>query len=455
VPKKSNPAMNLRCSPLTTQLSSGLIFSVFLFLHLSGSMSAQPKYDLLLKGGHVIDPKNQVDSIRDVAIADGKIAAVAANLNPADALKVVDVSGLYVTPGLIDIHAHVYTGTGEPGTYAGDNSVYPDGFSFRVGVTTVVDAGGAGWRNFEDFKQRVIDRSKTRVLAFLNIVGHGMRGDTFEHNLADMDAKQASEMVLQHKDLIVGIKTAHYAGPEWTPIERAVEAGNLANIPVMVDFGANRPERPMSELVTKKLRPGDIYTHVYSGLRNEQDTSGRVNPALWEARKRGVIFDVGHGGGSFVWRIASPAVKEGFLPDSISTDLHIGSMNSGMKDMLNVMDKFLAMGLPLKDVLLRSTWNPAHEIKREDLGHLSVGAMADVTVLKLEKGKFGFVDIYGARQSGTQKLTCELTLRDGKVVYDLNGLTRPDWNHLPKDYKQTGDARWDAISPQPQGKETR
>jgi dihydroorotase len=251
--------------------------------------------------------------------------------------------------------------------------------------------------------------------------------------------------------LIVGIKTAHYAGPEWTPVERAVEAGNLANIPVMVDFGSNRVERPMSELVTRKLRPGDIYTHVYSGLRNEQVESGKVNPALWEARKRGVIFDVGHGGGSFLWRIAVPALKEGFLPDSISTDLHIGSMNAGMKDMLNVMDKFLAMGMSLEDVILRSTWNPTREIKHDELGHLSVGALADITVLRLEKGDYGFVDMYGARLRGTQKLTCELTLRDGKVVYDLNGLTRLEWDTLPRDYRQTGDARWDGISARPQG----
>ena len=431
---------------------------VVLFLLSSAMManlSAQPKYDLLLQGGHVIDPGNKVNAVRDLAISGGKVAAVAPRINPADALKVVDVSGLYVTPGLVDIHVHVYAGTGEIGSYAGDNSVYPDGFTLRVGVTTVADAGCAGWRNFEEFKQRVIDRSKTRVLAFLNIVGPGMRGEKFEQNLADMESRPAADMALRWKDIIVGIKTAHYAGPEWTPVERAVEAGNLANIPVMVDFGANRPERPMSELVTKELRPGDIYTHVYSGLRNEQDASGRVNPALWEARKRGVIFDVGHGGGRFVWRIAAPAVKEGFLPDSISTDLHIGSMNSGMKDMLNVMDKFLAMGLSLEDVILRSTWNPAREIKREELGHLSVGALADIAVLRLEKGRFGFVDIYGARMSGDQKLTCELTLRDGKVVYDLNGMTRPDWSQLPHDYKQTGDARWDEISPGPTSQRTR
>jgi dihydroorotase len=412
-------------------------------------VSGQQKYDLLLKGGHVIDPRNRISAVRDVAIANGQVAAVAASINPADALKVVDASGHHVTPGLVDIHVHVYAGTGERGSYAGDNSLYPDGFTLRAGVTTVVDAGSSGWRTFDDFKQRIIDRSRTRVLAFLNIVGEGMRGGQFEQNLTDMEARPTADMALRHKGLIVGIKTAHYAGPEWAPVERAVEAGTQANVPVMVDFGNNRPERPMAELVTKKLRPGDIYTHAYSGLRNELDASGRVNPGMWEGRKRGVIFDVGHGGGSFAWRIAVPAMKEGFLPDSISTDLHIGSMNSGMKDMLNVMDKFLAMGMSLDDVVLRSTWNPAREIRHEDVGHLSAGAPADIAVLRVEKGSFGFVDMYGARLRAIQKLTCELTLRDGKVVYDLNGMTRPDWTTLPRDYLQTGDARWDAITPAP------
>jgi dihydroorotase len=360
---------------------------------------------LLLQGGHVIDAKSGVSAVRDVAIRDGKIAAVAEHIDPASAFKAVSARGLYVTPGLVDIHVHVYAGTGEPGSYAGDNSQYPDGFTFRVGVTTVADAGCAGWRNFEGFKQRVIDRSKTRVLAFLNIVGHGMRGPKYENDLSDMEAKPAAEMALRNKGLIVGSKTVYYAGPEWTPVEHAVEAGTLANIPVMVDFGANRPERPMSELVTRKLRPGDIYTHVYSGLRNEQDEKGHVNPALWEARKRGVIFDVGHGGGSFAWRIAVPAIKEKFLPDSISTDLHIGSMNSGMKDMLNVMGKFLVMGLSLDEVVARSTWNPAREIHHEELGNLSVGAPADIAVLRLERGQFGYTDMYGARLGGDRRLT--------------------------------------------------
>jgi dihydroorotase len=416
-----------------------------LFLLTASAAGAQ--YDLLLQHGHVIDPKDKISAVRDVAIRDGKIAAVEQHIDPSTALKTVDVKGLYVTPGLVDIHVHVYASTGEIHSYAGENSVFPDGFTLRNGVTSVADAGSSGYKNFEDFKAHVIDTSKTRVLAFLNIVGAGMRGPKYEDNQADMEAAPAAAMAKRYRGIIVGIKTAHYSGPEWTPVEHAVQAGTIANIPVMVDFGANRKERPISVLLTKKLRPGDIYTHVYSGLRNEQDASGHVSEALWDGRKRGVIFDVGHGGGSFAWRIAEPAIREGFLPDSISTDLHITSMNSGMKDMLNVMDKFLAMGLSVDDVIVRSTWNPAKEIHHEELGNLSVGAIADVAVLRVEHGKFGFTDMYGARMDGNQKLNCEMTVKGGKIVYDLNGISRPEWTTLPKDYKSVGDPRWDGLNP--------
>jgi dihydroorotase len=421
------------------------ILTALLVLSVASAAHAQQPHDLLLRGGHVIDPKNQLDSTLDVAIRAGKVAEVAPKIDPSKAFKVVDVAGLYVTPGLIDLHAHVFAGTGERRSYAGDNSVYPDGFTFRSGVTTVVDAGCAGWRNFDEFKARVIDRSRTRVLVFLNIVGHGMRGGRYEQDVEDMQPSPAAETAKKHKGLIVGIKTAHFSGPNFTAVERAVEAGTLADIPVMVDFGRATPEKSLAALLTQKLRPGDIYTHVYSGLRGELDPSGRGNPALAEGRKRGVLFDVGHGGASFVWRVAVPIVQEGFLPDTISTDLHAGDVNSGVKDMLNVVNKFLALGLPPDDVIRRSTWNAARAIKQEQLGHLSVGAPADLAVLRLEQGDFGFLDSRGARLRGNRKLSCEMTLRNGKVVYELNGLSRPDWTTLPKNYRSTGDARWDGT----------
>jgi len=400
------------------------------------------QYDLLLKGGTVIDPKSNLTAVRDLAVLEGKIAEIAPDIPASKSRKTVNVSGLYVVPGLIDIHVHVYAGTGIRNAYSGDNSVYPDGFTFRSGVTTVVDAGSSGWRNFPDFKDRVIDRAKTRVLAMLNIVGQGMGAGAIEQDVEDMDAKATSELARKNRDTVVGIKTAHFSGPEWTAVERAVQAGTSAEIPVMVDFGDFRRERPFQELVLKKLRPGDIYTHMYLGAVPLFDNHGRLLPYVMEARKRGVIFDVGHGGGSFLFRQAVPAVSQGFVPDSISTDLHINSMNSGMKDMLNVMSKFLNMGLKLQDVIARSTWQPAKEIRRNELGNLSVGSPADIAVLRVNEGSFGFIDVFGARMKGNKKLVCELTVRGGRIVYDLNGITREDWDKLGN-YKPQGDPEWD------------
>jgi dihydroorotase len=415
------------------------------FLMIVPAAWGQPKYDLLLKNGHVIDAKNGIDAVRDVAVKDRRIAAVAASLAAGDALKTIDLKGLYVTPGLVDIHVHVYAGTGMRGAYSGDLSVYPDPFTFRNGVTTVVDAGSSGWRNFPDFKDRVIDRAKTRVLALLNIVGKGMGGGTVEQDTGDMDAAATAARATEFAGTVVGIKTAHYAGPEWIPVDRAIQAGTKANLPVMVDFGEFRPERPYQYLVLKKLRPGDISTHMYLDMVPMLDGKGVLMPYLLEARKRGVIFDVGHGAGSLLFRLAAPAVRQGFIPDSISTDLHAGSMNAGLKDMLTTMNKFLAMGQPLSAVIAESTWNPAREIRRSELGNLTPGSPADIAVLRLEKGNFGFVDSYGARLAGTSKLECELTVRDGLVVFDLNGISREDWKKLPANYKAQGAAGWDAT----------
>jgi len=409
-----------------------------------------PAYDLILQGGHVLDDKNHVDAVMDVAIKDGKIAKVANSIPANSALKTINVKGLYVTPGLIDIHFHAFINPGERNSYAGDNSIPPDGFTFRAGVTTVVDAGCSGWKNFEDFKDRIIDRSKTRVFAMLNIVGSGMRGEKYENNLADMDGEATAKMALKYPNVVVGIKTAHYAGPEWTPVEQAVIAGTKANIPVMVDFGTNHPEsRPLYDLLTKKLRPGDIYTHMYSGLRNEQDpvTMG-PSKAFIEGRKRGVFFDTGTGGGSFKFSLAVPMVKDGFIPDSISTDLHIGSMNGATHDELNVASKMMAIGLSLKEAVAEMTSHPAREIKHEELGNLSEGSIADVAVLRLEEGHFGFTDMVNARFDGTKKLIDEITIKDGKIVYDLNGMEADLWNATP-DPNAKEAYKWTTFAPRP------
>ena len=398
-----------------------------LILFLALGAAAQPRYDLLLKGGHVIDARNHVSAVRDVAISGGLIAAVAENIPGEQAKKTIDVSSLYVTPGLVDIHEHVFAASMNR-EYTGERCVRPDEFSFRSGVTTVVDAGSSGWRNFGVFRDEVINKAKTRVLAMLNIVGSGMGGRAdVEQNVDDMDAQKTAEVAKRNSDVVVGIKVAHYAGPEWIAVDRGVEAGRLANIFVMVDFATFRPERPFQDLVLKHLRPGDIYTHQYLRDVPMLDAKGQLLPYLLEARKRGVIFDVGHGGGSFFFAQAVPAIQQGFTPDSISTDLHTDSMNAGMKDMLNLMSKFLAMGMSLDDVIACSTWHPAREIRHEELGHLSVGAPADVAVLRLTRGSFGFVDSAGRRLRGDQKLSAEMTIRAGKIVWDLNGLSAEDY----------------------------
>lgn len=392
---------------------------------MAATAAAQPAYDLLLKGGHVIDPRNGVDGIMDVAVAKGRIARIARDIPAAGPARVVDAAGMYVTPGLIDMHVHVYAGTGLKGVYTGDLSVYPDGFSFRTGVTTMVDAGTSGWRNFPDFRQRVLERARTRVFAFLNIVGGGM-GVTSENDPADMNPQAALRMAMDNRDRIVGFKVAHYSKEGWPDVDNALKAAGAARLPIMVDFGYVNAGRNLRILMEEKLRPGDIYTHCYSGHRDEL-LDGDVNPAMWTGRKRGVIFDVGHGGGSFYWNIAVPMVRQGFWPDSISTDLHTGSMNAGMKDLTNVMSKILNLGAPLQDVVRMATWAPAQEIGHPELGHLSEGAQADITVLSLEKGRFGFIDSAGARRMGDRLLVAELTVKGGAVVWDRLGRAAPDW----------------------------
>ena len=401
-------------------------------LLVAASTLAQTPYDLLLKGGHVIDAKNGISAVRDVAIRQGRIAAVEENIPASMARKTIDVSSLYVTPGLVDMHEHVFAGTMSR-EYTGENCVRADSFSFRSGVTTVVDAGSSGWRNFGEFRDEVVNIEQTRVFALLNIVGHGMGGRMdVEQNTKDMDPALTAECARRNSDVVVGIKIAHYAGPEWVAVDRAVQAGRLANIPVMVDFATFRPERPFQELVLIHLRPGDIYTHQYLSVVPMLDAEGHVLPYLFEARKRGIIFDVGHGAGSFYFRQAIPAVQQGFVPDSISTDVHRESMNAGMKDMLNVMSKFLNMGMSLDEVIACSTWHPAREIHHEELGNLSVGSVADVAVLRLVQGDFGFVDSAGLRLKGDRKLLGELTLREGHVVWDLNGMSAVDWDKAPR-----------------------
>jgi dihydroorotase len=395
------------------------------------AQTAYPAYALIIKGGHVMDPKNNIDEVMDVAIdKEGKIAAVAKNIDPKSAARVVNAKGLIVTPGIIDMHTHNFAGV-EHDRYL-RNSYYanmPDGFTFRVGVTTVVDAGSSGWKTFEKFKDQTIDRSRTRVLSFLNILGEGMQGGAFEQNTDDMDASKSAEMARKYPKLIVGFKVAHYNKPDWVPIDRAVEAGKLSgNLPIIVDFGGGGLS--LEELTMKKFRPGDIYTHTYGGGGSDREAitdpvTKQLRPFVFEAQKRGVIWDVGHGAASFSFSHAIPASKAGFWPDVISTDHHGGSMNSAMKDILNVMNKMMALGMSVPAIINSVTWKPAQVINHEELGNLSVGSEGDVTVLRLRKGKFGVYDQMGQKVPAKQKFEAEVTIKGGRVFYDLNGLTTP------------------------------
>jgi dihydroorotase len=408
------------------------ISSFFLIQLLTISFVMAQNYSIVIKGGHLIDPKNKIDAVMDLGIKDGKIATVAKNIDPKEGKQVINAAGMYVTPGLIDMHVHVYYGTKmDQSLMNGPSSVQPDAFSFRAGVTTFVDVGSSGWRSFPDFKRQTIDNSQTRVLAFLNIAAEGMRGGPFEQTTLDMNPRRTAKCAKEYASDIVGIKLAHYSGHEWAPTDSAVKAGELADLPVMIDFGSADPPLSIEDLFMKHLRPGDIFTHVYAYFPKTReavvDESGKVKPFVFAAQKRGIIFDVGHGGGSFRWSVAIPSIKQGLIADAISSDLHTGSMNSGMKDMANLMSKFLNMGLSVQDVILRSTWNPAKIIKRPELGNLSIGSEADVAIFSITKGDFGFLDISGEKMNGTQKFVAELTIRAGKIVWDLNGIAAPEY----------------------------
>lgn len=415
-----------------------IFFYLVLFFTLltSNTMEAQ-KYDILIKSGHVIDPKNGIDQIMDVAIKNGVIARLSKNLDSNDAGQVVDASGLYVTPGLIDIHTHLFWGTNMYNEFMdGPSGVMPDIFSFSNGVTTVVDAGSSGWRTFGKFKEQTIDASLTRVLAFLNIVGEGMRGGgPYEQNIKDMEVEKTAKFAKENPEYIVGIKLAHYNGHDWTPVKRAEAAAKEANIPLMVDFGGATPNLSLDTLLSQIFRPGDILTHCYQESRSREiivdTTTRKVKNFVIEAKKRGVVFDVGYGNVSFSFSQAIPAIKQGFIPNSISTDLHKRSFMGTMQNILSVMSRFLSMGMDMKDVIECTTWNPAKEINRRDLGSLSEGGLADIAILRMRKDRdFGFYDPTGYRITGDKKLECVMTIKDGKFMYDLDGIAQPLKVHI-------------------------
>ena len=392
-------------------------------LLLLSMMTHAQQYDLLISNGRLIDPKNNIDAKMDLAIKDGKIAKVASSIPAAQAVKVIDATGLIVTPGLIDIHTHVFVGS-KPETFAdGFLSVSPDDFTLKAGVTTVVDAGTSGWRNFPVFKEHVIDKSKTRILAFLNIAGNGMSGSPTEQDVTDMDAFMTSLVVKKNPDIIVGVKIGHYEGSDWTPFDRALDAAAKSNTPLFVE--CHLPQLSLEDQL-KKLRPGDIITHSFEKIDERMpvtDEQGNLRPFVKDAQKRGVLFDLGHGGAGFWFSVAIPAMKQGLAPNSFGSDLHRFSMNAGMKDMMNIMSKYMALGMSLEEVIERASWNAAKSIHKNDLGNLSEGNVADIAVIRIREGQFGFIDAGGNVIQGTKKLECELTVRNGKIVWDLNGIS--------------------------------
>lgn len=384
----------------------------------SGLFAQAQIYDLLIKNGHVLDPANRRNGRMDVAITGGKIAKVGPNLPASKARTVIEAGEYYVTPGLIDLHVHF-------DAYGAWLNLNPDHNALRFGVTTAVDAGSSGAGNFEAFRKRVIDRADTRVLAFLNIVAAGMYGADVENDPKQMQVDQAVAMVKKHRDVIVGIKTAHYRPADWIAVDSAVKAAAASGTIAMVDF-REQPGRSYKDLIGKHMRPGDIHTHFYGRLTPQLDENKKVQPYMLEARKRGVLFDVGHGSGSFWFRIAAPMIEQGFLPDTISTDLHKSSVMLPHATMPNVMSKLLNLGMTIEQVIERSTVNPAKAIGRKELGTLSEGSEADLAVFQLERGTFAFLDSGHGKLTGDKRLRCALTVRAGRIVWDEDGLSTTD-----------------------------
>jgi dihydroorotase len=402
--------------------------------------------DLLLKGGHVVDPANNIDGVFDVGIRDGLIDRVAPDIGIGEAEHVIDVSRSLVTPGLLDIHVHCYVNRLHSGPGYWVDSLNADAHFLKEGVTTCVDTGTAGAQEMAHFRESVIDRAICRILAYVNIAAPGMGG--VEQVITNFDVDAVAKAAADHSDVVVGVKTAHYWAqapfdaehPPWESVERAVDAGEACGMPVMVDFWPRPPERSYPDLILKKMRPGDIHTHVFARQFPVLDDEGRLRPYMREARARGIWFDLGHGAASFWFRNGAPAVEQGFVPDSISTDLHMANIRGPVASMLDTMSKCLAMGMPLQEVIYRSTVTPAQAIRRPELGTLTVGAVADVAVLECLKGDFAYRDCGYGKIEGKDRLQCRMTIRNGRVAWDRDALTAPLWGENPEDGMDVSEA---------------
>jgi dihydroorotase len=370
-------------------------------------------YDLLVKGGTVVDPSQGIDEERDVAISSGKIAEVRKGLSTSSAKQVLNASGRIVTPGLVDMHVHVYDAVMPLG-------VWPDSYCLPKGTTAVVDAGSSGYLNFPGLKKHIIDRSRTRVYALMNIGSLGLMTFATDMEPLQTDPRQVDiaktvKVIQENRGTVVGIKWHNTFGPD--ALLSARVAADRAGTIVMCENSAVF-WLPVS-YVLNYMKKGDILTHVFQGGPSPGilDEDGNVRSEVLKAVKRGVITDVGHGAGSFSFEIAEKAIGQSFLPDVISTDLHTGNINGPVFDLPTTLSKFLALGLSVEDVVLRATSGPARAIGLADsLGTLRVGAPADVAVLRLEKGDFVFEDSTGGRRKGKQRLVTDAVVREGRTV---------------------------------------
>ena len=412
------------------QRKAGLFAVVLVACSLAGGRAQskpEPIYDLLLKNGNVLDPASNRQGRFDIAIVGDRVARIAPGLAAHQARTVVDVSAYYVTPGLIDLHAYVNAQAvyrqGDPRTDW--RNVNPDHNALRHGVTTVVDGGSTGWKNFAKFKELIIDRSQVRLLAFLNIVGNGMTDGESVVSAADLQIEETVEAARRQPQTIVGVRSPHLKGAGREGIDRTIRAAESIKGAALVEYLAE-DDLDYRDLL-QRLRPGDLITHTFAATTPMLEANGAISSTVSDARRRGVLFDLGHGSQGFAFRIAVPAVRKGFLPDIISTAMDKTSLLLPRAEMMTTLSKLLNLGVPLEGLVERATARPAKAINRPELGTLREGGVADIAVIELQQGRFAFLDSGNARLRGDRRLRAVLTVRAGRVVWDSEGLSTGDW----------------------------